>query len=71
MKRHMFGIDAIFVAPWFLLMALVVAVGVWRGQRKGLAAGLSAAAITGAFGLVVLVVLFVALTFGYYLGGGH
>lgn len=67
----MSGVDPIFIVPWFLLLAVAVGVGLWRGSRSGAARGWKAFALTMALGIVLLVVLYIALIVAYYAGGGH
>jgi hypothetical protein len=65
------GVDAVFIVPWFLLLAVALGIGLWRGARFGTARGVKAAAVTTAIGIVTLVVLYVALIVAYYASGGH
>ena len=65
------GVSSIFIVPWFLLLALAVALGVWRGRKHGAARGLKTAAAAIGLGLVALVVFFVAVIVVYYAMGGH
>jgi hypothetical protein len=64
------SIDAFVVIPC-LVLALAIAIGVWRGRRHGTARGVKAAAITAVIGIVGLLGGCAALTAFYYQTGGH